>query len=95
MTFESLHASALIVHENRVAVNRATFLVGIRESASLTITGKARNANQDTQLPHAVRFLTVRTSIKKKLSRIVVNDLLLKTKNNIYLSTNKAFPRIF
>ena len=69
MTFESLHASALIVHENRVAVNRTTFLVGKRESASLTITGKARNAiaNRDTQVPHAVSFLTVRTSIKKNL----------------------------
>ena len=85
------------MHENRVAVNRKTFLVGKRESASLTITGKARNANanQDTQAPHAVSFLTVRTSIKKKLSSIVVNDLLLKTRTNIYLSTNKVFSRIF
>ena len=46
MTIESLHVTHnallfFIVHENRVAVNRTTFSVAKRESASLTITGKA------------------------------------------------------
>ena len=66
MTFQSLlvtHNSLLflIVHENRVVVNRKSFHVAKRESASLTIKGKASNANVnwDTQVPHAVSNLTV------------------------------------
>ena len=49
----------LIVSENRVAVNRRTFPVERRESASLTITGKASNANANMGTPgsHAVSLL--------------------------------------
>ena len=46
MTFQSLHVTQnsllfLIMHENRVAVNRKIFSLAKRKSASLTITEKA------------------------------------------------------
>ena len=55
------------MYENRVLVNRKTFLVEKRQSASLTITGKALNvnANRDAQGTHAVSFfLLLKLSIK-------------------------------
>ena len=56
----------LVVHENRVLVNQKTFLVAKRQSASLTITGKAlnANANHDTQGTHAVSFFYDKINIK-------------------------------
>ena len=72
MTFQTSHVTHnallfVIVHENKVAVNRKTFPVVKRKSASLTIMGKAwnANANRDTQVPHAVSFLTVKIEHKK------------------------------
>ena len=56
-----------IVCENRVAVNQRTFPVERRKDASLTITGKASNANadRDTQESHAVSLLATHLALFK------------------------------
>ena len=73
MTFHPLHLrlTALlfrIVYENRANVNQKTFPAEIRESASLTMKGKALDANatRDTQGPHAVSFFFCSKNLTQK-----------------------------